>query len=136
MRLKDKVAIITGAGSGFGAGIARRFAEEGARVIVNDINAQAGERVAREVSGKFVQADVTKGDDWAKLVQAAGERLDIVVNNAGWTHRNKPYLEVTEAEFDRVYAVNVKSIYLSALNVVPGFGRGRGSRSTTARRAR
>ncbi|HEU4353559.1 MAG TPA: SDR family oxidoreductase [Burkholderiales bacterium] len=121
MRLKDKVAIVTGAGSGFGAGIARRFAQEGAQVVVNDINAQAGERVAREVGGKFVHADVTKGEDWAKLVRAAGERLDIVVNNAGWTHRNKPYLEVSEAEFDRVYAVNVKSIYLSALHAVPVF---------------
>jgi len=127
MRLKEKTAIVTGAGSGFGAGIAKRFAEEGARVIVADINAQAGERVAREVEGKFIQADVTKGDDWAKLVRAAGERLDIIVNNAGWTHRNKPYLEVTEAEFDRVYAVNVKSIYLSALHAVPVFRkRGRG----------
>jgi len=125
MRLKDKLAIVTGAGSGFGAGIAKRFAEEGARVIVNDINAQAGERVAREVGGKFVQADVTRGDDWASLVRAAGDQLDIVVNNAGWTHRNKPYLQVTEAEFDRVYAVNVKSIYLSALHAVPVF-RARG----------
>ena len=121
MRLKDKIAIVTGAGSGFGAGIARRFAEEGARVIVNDINAQAGERVARDVGGKFVQADVTQNEDWAKLVRAAGEELDIVVNNAGWTHRNKPYLEVTEQEFDKVYAVNVKSIYLSALHAVPVF---------------
>ena len=121
MRLKDKVAIVTGAGSGFGAGIARRFSEEGAQVIVADVNAASGERVAREVEGKFVHADVTKGDDWAKLVRAAGEGLDIIVNNAGWTHRNKPYLEVTEAEFDRVYAVNVKSIYLSALHAVPVF---------------
>jgi len=126
MRLKDKTAIVTGAGSGFGAGIAKRFAEEGARVIVNDVNPQ-GEKVARDVGGTFVQADVTKGDDWAKLVRAAGEGLDIIVNNAGWTHRNKPYLEVTEAEFDRVYAVNVKSIYLSALHAVPVFRkRGRG----------
>jgi 3-oxoacyl-[acyl-carrier protein] reductase len=127
MRLKDKIAIITGAGSGFGAGIARRFSEEGAAVIVADINPAAGETIAREVEGKFVHADVTKGEDWAKLLRAAGAKLDIVVNNAGWTHRNKPYLEVTEAEFDRVYAVNVKSIYLSALHAVPVFRkRGRG----------
>src|SRR5262245_9529792 len=121
MRLKGKTAIVTGGGSGFGEGIAKRFAQEGAKVIVNDINAQGGERVAREVNGQFVQGDVTKGADWAKLVQAAGAGLDIVVNNAGWTHRNKPYLEVTEAEFDRVYSVNVKSIYLSALHAVPVF---------------
>jgi 3-oxoacyl-[acyl-carrier protein] reductase len=128
MRLKDKIAIITGAGSGFGAGIARRFSEEGAAVIVADINPAAGETIAREVEGKFVHADVTKGEDWAKLLRAAGAKLDIVVNNAGWTHRNKPYLEVTEAEFDRVYAVNVKSIYLSALHAVPVFRRrGRGA---------
>jgi 3-oxoacyl-[acyl-carrier protein] reductase len=121
MRLQGKTAIVTGAGSGFGAGIAKRFAEEGARVIVADINTQAGERVAREVGGKFAQADVTKGADWAKLLAGAGAQLDIIVNNAGWTHRNKPYLEVTEAEFDRVYAVNVKSIYLSAIHAVPVF---------------
>jgi 3-oxoacyl-[acyl-carrier protein] reductase len=121
MRLHSKTAIVTGGGSGFGAGIAKRFAAEGAKVIVADINAQAGERVANEVAGKFVQADVTKGSDWAKLVSGAGANLDIVVNNAGWTHRNKPYLEVTEAEFDRVYAVNVKSIYLSAIHAVPVF---------------
>jgi 3-oxoacyl-[acyl-carrier protein] reductase len=127
VRLKDKNVIITGAGSGFGAGIARRFSEEGANIIVADINAATGEKIAREVEGKFVLADVTKSDDWAKLVQAAGSKLDIIVNNAGWTHRNKPYLEVTEAEFDRVYAVNVKSIYLSALHAVPVFRKhGRG----------
>ena len=126
-RLADKAAIVTGAGSGFGAGIAKRFAAEGAAVTVADINVQAGERVAREVGGQFVQADVTKADDWAKLLRAAGDKLDIIVNNAGWTHRNKPYLEVTEAEFDRVYAVNVKSIFLSALHAVPVFRkRGRG----------
>lgn len=121
MRLKDKTAIVTGGGSGFGAGIARRFAQEGAKVIVNDIDARGGERVAKEIGGIFVQADVTRGDDWARLVRAAGAALDIVVNNAGWTHRNKPYLEVTEAEFDKVYAVNVKSVYLSALHAVPVF---------------
>src|SRR2546421_12357025 len=122
MRLKDKVAIVSGAGSGFGAGIARRFAEEGAQVIVNDLSPQ-GENVAKEIGGRFVQGDVTKGADWAKLVLAAGERLAIVVNNAGWPHRNKPYLEVSEAEFDKVYAVNVKSIYLSAMHALPVFKR-------------
>jgi 3-oxoacyl-[acyl-carrier protein] reductase len=122
MRLKDRIAIVTGAGSGFGAGIAQRFAAEGAKVIVNDIDAR-GERVARDIGGRFVQGDVTQGDDWARLVREAGKDLAIVVNNAGWTHRNKPYLEVSEAEFDRVYAVNVKSIYLSAIHALPVFKR-------------
>jgi len=121
MRLKGKTALVTGAASGFGAGIARRFAEEGARVIVNDLSPQ-GEKVAKEIGGRFVQADVTKSADWARMVREAGE-LAIVVNNAGWTHRNKPYLEVSEAEFDRVYAVNVKSIYLSAIHALPVFKR-------------
>jgi 3-oxoacyl-[acyl-carrier protein] reductase len=121
MRLQGKTAIVTGAGSGFGAGIARRFAEEGAKVVVNDIDARGGERVAEEIGGSFVRADVTRSDDWSKLVRAAGPQLDIVINNAGWTHRNKPYLEVSETEFDKVYAVNVKSVYLSALHAVPVF---------------
>ena len=122
MRLKDKLAIVTGAGSGFGAGIARRFAEEGARVIVNDIDAR-GAGVAQEIGARFVQGDVTQSADWARLIVEAGKDLAIVVNNAGWTHRNKPYLEVSEAEFDRVYAVNVKSIYLSAMHALPVFKR-------------
>lgn len=131
MRLKDKIAIVTGAGSGFGAGIARRFAQEGARIVVNDIDAAGGERVAGEIVGAggkalFVRADVTRSAEWAQMIGAAEKAfggLDIVVNNAGWTHRNKPYLEVTEAEFDKVYAVNVKSVYLSALHAVPAFRR-------------
>jgi 3-oxoacyl-[acyl-carrier protein] reductase len=127
MRLKGKTALVTGAASGFGAGIAKRFAEEGAQVIVNDLSAQ-GEKVAKEIGGRFVQADVTKSADWARLVREAGEKLEVVVNNAGWTHRNKPYLEVSEEEFDKVYAVNVKSIYLAARHVVPVFRkRGGGS---------
>jgi 3-oxoacyl-[acyl-carrier protein] reductase len=129
MQLKDKVAIITGAASGFGAAIAKRFAAEGAKVIVDDINAVGGKRVTEEIiktggAAQFVEADVTRQADWAALVAAAQTTfggLHIVVNNAGWTHRNRPYMEVTEAEFDKVYAVNVKSIYLSALHVLPVF---------------
>ena len=129
MRLKGKGAIVTGAGSGFGEGIAKRFALEGAGVTVADVNDTAGRRVAGEIStagGKavFVHADVTRSQDWASLVgaaQSAFGRLDIVVNNAGWTHRKKPYAEVTEAEFDKIYAVNVKSVYLSALHALPVF---------------
>jgi len=129
MRLKSKVAIVTGGASGFGVDIARRFAQEGAGVVVADISDSAGQRVAGEIStagGKavFVHADVTRSTDWANLIgaaQSAFGRLDVVVNNAGWTHRRKPYLDVSEAEFDKVYAVNVKSIYLSAIHALPVF---------------
>ena len=124
MRLKGKVAIVTGAGSGFGAGIAKRFAEEGAQVVVVDIDDKNGNRVAQDLKAEFVRADVTRSADWANLIAAAVAkfgRLDIVVNNAGWTHRRKPYVEVSEAEFDKVYAVNVKSVYLSAIHALPAF---------------
>lgn len=129
MRLNGKVVIVTGAGSGFGEGIAKRFAEEGAKVVVNDINRDGGERVTRDVraaggTAQFVLADVTRDADWSRLVQAAASAyggLDVVVNNAGWTHRRKPYLDVAEEEFDRVYAVNVKSVYLSARHALPAF---------------
>jgi len=131
MRLEGKVAVVTGAGSGFGEGIAKRFAEEGAQVIVNDINAAAAARVVEEIrkSGgvaELVPADVATDAGWAKIVahvQSAFGRLDVCVNNAGWTHRNKPMLEVTEAEFEKVYAINVKSVYLSAMHCIPVFRR-------------
>ncbi len=131
MRLQDKVAIVTGGGSGFGEGIAKRFAEEGARVVVNDIDEKGGARVTAEIeaaqgqgSATFLRADVAVSADVAKLVRHALDRygrLDIMVNNAGITHVNGPMLEVSEALFDRVFAVNVKSIYLAALHAVPVF---------------
>lgn len=131
MQLQDKVAIITGGASGFGAGIARRFAAEGAQVIVADINGPGAEAEAAAIraSGGVahpVQVDVSNNDSMAGLVeQTLGltGRIDICVNNAGTTHKNGPLLSVDEATFDRVYAVNVKSIYLSVMHVVPVFRR-------------
>ena len=130
MRLEGKVALVTGAGSGFGEGMARRFAAEGARVIVADIDDAAGERVAGSLgeAARFVHADVSRDDDTAAMVGAARDafgRLDILVNNAGYTHRNGPMLEVSEEDFDRILAVNVKSLYLGAKHAVPVF-RGQG----------
>ena len=119
-RLAGKVAVVTGAGSGFGAGIARRFVEEGAKVFVVDIDEKNGRKIAKELNSPFIQADVTRGADWARLIAEAAN-VNIVVNNAGWTHRRKAYLEVSEEEFDKVYAVNVKSIYLSAIHALPAF---------------
>ena len=123
MRLQDKVAIVTGAASGFGEGIARRFAEEGASVLVADVDQSRGERVAASMPrARFCRADVSQAADVKAMVQAALDgfgAVDILVNNAGTTHRNQPMLEVDEATFDRVYAVNVKSIYLGAVHAVP-----------------
>ena len=132
MRLKDKTAIVTGAGSGFGKGIAIRFAKEGARVAVVDINAEAAREVASQIgnSAFAMEADVSIDGDVSRMVQEALDRwgqLDILVNNAGTTHRNQPMTEVTEEEYERIFAVNVKSVYLSAKHIVPvmkkqGFG--------------
>ena len=132
MRLKDKTAIVTGAGSGFGKGIAIRFAKEGARVGVVDINAEAAREVASQIgnSAFAMEADVSIDGDVSRMVQEALDRwgqLDILVNNAGTTHRNQPMTEVTEEEYERIFAVNVKSVYLSAKHIVPvmkkqGFG--------------
>src|SRR5512147_1566133 len=129
MRLKDKTAIVTGAGSGFGEGIAKRFAQEGCKIPVNDINVEGGERVAKEINaagGKaaFFKADVAKSADWAAMVKFTLDQfggLTTVVNNAGTTHRNQPMLNVSEEQFDRIYAVNVKSIFHSAMHCVPYF---------------
>jgi 3-oxoacyl-[acyl-carrier protein] reductase len=127
MRLADKVAIVTGGGSGFGEGMARRFAAEGAKLVVNDLNATGGQRVVdaiRQQGGKavYVGGDVsTRADVKAMVARATGEfgRVDILVNNAGVTHKNQPMLDVPEEMFDKIFAVNVKAIYLAALEVIP-----------------
>ena len=122
MQLQDKVALITGAGSGFGEGIARRFAAEGARVVVADIDAGRADKVARAIQARSVAADVSKDADVARMVaDTVGwfGRLDILVNNAGVAQKRGPMLDVSEAEFDRIYAVNVKSIFLGARHAVP-----------------
>lgn len=135
MRLAGKVAVVTGAGSGFGEAIALRYAEEGAKVIVNDLNGDSAKRVAGGIMQQGGQATANKGDvtsskDVKAMIQAAIDaygQLDIVVNNAGYTHRNQPMLDVDEETFDRVYAVNVKGIYLAAVHAVPVFRKqGRG----------
>jgi len=131
MRLKDKVAIVTGGGSGFGEAMARRFAAEGAKIVVNDIDIANGARVADAITAaggaaRFVRADVARAAEVKALVAAgldAFGRIDIMVNNAGYTHRNRSMLTVDEADFDRIFAVNVKAIYLAALEIVPVFRR-------------
>ena len=134
MRLKDKIAIVTGAGSGFGRGIALRFAAEGARVVVNDLNPENGEHTVESITeaggdARFMAGDVSRDADVARLVEftlATFGGLDVVVNNAGTTHKNQPMLDVSEAEFDRIYQVNVTSLSLTAKHAVP-YMRGRHS---------
>ncbi|MEQ4617084.1 MAG: glucose 1-dehydrogenase [Corticimicrobacter sp.] len=123
-RLQDKVAIVTGAASGFGAAIARTYVAQGARVAIADINEAGARALAQELGAQAlpVACDVTRRSDIENLVQQTVQTfgtLDIVVNNAGTTHRNQPLLDVDEATFDRVYAVNVKSIYYMTFAVLP-----------------
>ena len=129
MRLHNKSIIVTGAGSGIGEGIAMRLAAEGAQVIVNDINVAMGEKVAAAIvkaggSASFFAADMTKSAEVKALVADAVARygkLDVMVNNAGWTHLNQSALDVSEDDFDKCYAINVKSIYLSTIHAVSHF---------------
>ena len=123
-RLQDKVAIITGAGSGFGSETARRFAAEGAKVVLADVNVKRLEDELSNIgkSALSVQADVSRKDDMERVARAAFEefgRIDIMVNNAGFTHRNMPLTEVTEDSFDLIHAVNMKALYYSTQIVVP-----------------
>lgn len=139
MRLKDKIAIVTGAASGFGRGIAELFVAEGAKVVLADIDGAAACDCATALgSDRAVAAmvDVTRRADVETMVEAALNSfggVDILVNNAGVTHKNQSLMSVTEEEFDRIYAVNVKSIYLTTLAIVPVMERrGGGSIINTA----
>ncbi|OPB42721.1 short chain dehydrogenase/reductase [Trichoderma guizhouense] len=132
-RLEGKVAIITGAGSGFGEAIAHGFVAQGAHVIVADIAVEGGKRVVREITDKkypgggsaaFLEFNVTSRSAWESGLAFAKEnygKLDIVVNNAGTTYRKQPSVDVSEADFDKIIAVNVKGIYLSVSVIMPYF---------------
>ncbi|MCB1382233.1 MAG: SDR family oxidoreductase [Notoacmeibacter sp.] len=137
-RLEGKVAIITGGASGFGEGMAKRFAEEGAKVVVADLNAKGAARVANEIGANALActADVAHRDEIQEMADAALSafgRIDIMVNNAGFTHKNGSLLDVDEDTFDLIGAVNMKAIYHSTQIVVPVMERqGGGSIITTA----
>ncbi len=127
MQLADKVTVITGSGSGFGEGIAKACAREGASVVVSDINEDGGRRVTEEIAAaggavSFCKADVTDAGETQALIDHALStfgRLDILVNNAGIGHKRKPMTEVTEDEIDRIFAVNVKGIFHTANAAIP-----------------
>lgn len=122
MRLEGKTAIITGAGSGFGAGIARKFAAEGAQVMVADIRHDPAMGVAQDIGGVGHVVDVSNGESMNEMIATAIELMgpiDILVNNAGITHLPAPMETISEDDFDRVFAVNCKSIYLGARALVP-----------------
>ena len=131
MRLKNLVAIVTGGGSGFGEAICRAYCAEGARVVVSDLDHAKGGAVAAALRAAgheaiFQLVDVAKNQEMQQLVQKAVAqfgRIDVMVNNAGISHPNQPMLEVSEAAFDRIFQVNVKSLYLAAQHCVPVFRR-------------
>lgn len=123
MRLANKTAIVTGGGSGFGAGIARKFAAEGAKVFVVDINLEAAKTIADEIGGVAHACDVANAVSVATLAEKVLKTgpLDILVNNAGVTHMPSQLEDVTEDDFDRVYNVNMKSVFLTSKAFVSHF---------------
>ena len=128
-RVDGKVVVVTGAGGGIGEGIAKRMAEEGAKVVVSDVREDGGTRVVEEIKNAgghalFIPADVTQSSEVKNLVEQTLKHfgdLSVMVNNAGWTHKNRSALEVSEEEFDKCFSVNVKSIYLTTVHTTPIF---------------
>ena len=122
MRLKNKIAIITGGGSGFGAGIVKKFIQEGAKVVVADINLEDAKKVAMDTGGFAVEVDVSNSLSFKNLVDKTLEKfgkIEIMVNNAGITHLPNSMENISEAEFDKIFAVNSKSVFFSAKYLVP-----------------
>ena len=122
MRLKNKIAIVTGGGSGFGAGIVKKFIQEGAKVVVADINLENAEKVAMDSGGFAVEVDVSNSLSFKNMVDKTLEKfgkIEIMVNNAGITHLPNSMEDSSEAEFDKIFAVNSKSVFFSAKYLVP-----------------
>ena len=122
MRLKNKIAIITGGGSGFGAGIVKKFIQEGAKVVVADINLENAKKVAMDTGGFAVEVDVSNSLSFKNMVDKTLEKfgkIEIMVNNAGITHLPNSMENISEAEFDKIFAVNSKSVFFSAKYLVP-----------------
>lgn len=121
-RLEGKVAVVTGGGSGFGKAISQKYIQEGAKVMIAEMHPDSGATVAKELGCASVQANVTKRDDWQKILKATVDAygaVDVIVNNAGTCYRSQPSHEVTDDEFDVTMLVNFKSIYLSIAEIVP-----------------
>ena len=122
MRLKNKIAIVTGGGSGFGAGIVKKFIQEGAKVVVADINLENAKKVAMDTGGFAVEVDVSNSLSFKNMVDKTLEKfgkIEIMVNNAGITHLPNSMEDISEAEFDKIFAVNSKSVFFSAKYLVP-----------------
>tara|TARA_A100001011_G_scaffold353486_1_gene395057 strand:- start:638 stop:1378 length:741 start_codon:yes stop_codon:yes gene_type:complete len=122
MRLKNKIAIVTGGGSGFGAGIVKKFIQEGAKVVVADINLENAEKVVMATGGFAVEVDVSNSLSFKNMVDKTLEKfgkIEIMVNNAGITHLPNSMEDISESEFDKIFAVNSKSVFFSAKYLVP-----------------